>query len=82
MNPPAPAAVFPISALIQATIPSSPSRKQPFPLDRRVYRQRNVIERMFGRLKDFRRIATRYDKLARNFLAGLCLAAAVAYWVR
>jgi transposase len=37
---------------------------------------------MFGRLKDFRRIATRYDKLARNFLAGLCLAAAVAYWVR
>ncbi len=63
-------------------IPSTPSREQPFPLDREVYRQRNVIERMFGRLKDFRRIATRYDKLARNFMAGLCLAAAVAYWVR
>jgi transposase len=40
-----------------------------------------TIERMFGRLKDFRRIATRYDKLARNFLAGLCLAAAVTYWM-
>ena len=66
----------------EAVIPSTPSRKQPYPLDREVYRQRNVIERMFGRLKDFRRIATRYDKLARNFLAGLCLAAAVAYWVR
>ncbi len=39
------------------------------------------FERVFGRLKDFRRVATRYDKLARNFLAGLCLSAAVAYWV-
>ena len=34
-----------------------------------LYRHRNAIERMFGRLKDFRRIATRYDRLARNFLA-------------
>jgi len=36
---------------------------------------------MFCRLKDFRRIAIRYDKLARNYLAGLCLAAALAFWV-
>ena len=63
----------------EVVIPRPPSRKQPFPLDREDYRQRNVIERMFGRPKDFRRFATRYDKLARNFLAGLCLAAAVAY---
>ena len=41
-----------------------------------LYRTRNAIERMFGRLKDFRRIATRYDKLAVNFQAALCLAAA------
>lgn len=46
-----------------------------------LYRQRNAIERMFGRLKDFRRIATRYDKLARNFLAGVMLAAAIIWWL-
>jgi transposase len=66
----------------KAVIPSTAARRQPLPLDRDSYRQRNVIERMFGRLKDFRRVATRYDKLAYNFLAGLCLAAAVAYWLR
>jgi transposase len=36
---------------------------------------------MFGRLKDFRRIATRYDRLARNYLAAVCLAAIVSYWL-
>jgi transposase len=46
-----------------------------------LYRDRNAIERMFGRLKDFRRIATRYDRLAVNFLAALCLAATVSYWI-
>ena len=46
-----------------------------------LYRNRNAIERMFGRLKDFRRIATRYDRLADNFLAAICLAAAVSYWL-
>ncbi|HEY3776424.1 MAG TPA: transposase, partial [Rhizomicrobium sp.] len=40
-----------------------------------------VIERCFCRLKDFRRIATRYDKLARNFLSAVHLAAIVAYWL-
>ncbi|HET6375515.1 MAG TPA: transposase, partial [Methylocella sp.] len=40
-----------------------------------------LIERMFARLKDFRRIATRYDKLARNFLAGALLAATVIWWL-
>jgi transposase len=40
-----------------------------------LYHHRNAIERIFGRLKDFRRIATRYDRLARNFLAAVCLAA-------
>lgn len=46
-----------------------------------LYRDRNAIERMFGRLKDFRRIATRYDRLARNFLASICLVAAVVWWI-
>ena len=46
-----------------------------------LYRKRNAIERMFGRLKDFRRIATRYDRLAQNFLAAVCLVATVCYWL-
>jgi transposase len=46
-----------------------------------LYRGRNAIERMFGRLKDFRRIATRYDRLAQNYLAAVCLAATVSYWL-
>jgi transposase len=64
-----------------AIIPSRASRKFPLPLDQEAYRQRNVIERMFCRLKDFRRVATRYDKLARNFLATVCLAAVLAFWL-
>jgi transposase len=47
-----------------------------------LYRDRNAIERMFSRIKDFRRIATRYDRLAVNFLAAVCLVATVFYWVR
>lgn len=46
-----------------------------------LYRGRNAIERMFGRLKDFRRIATRYDRLAQNYLSALCLVATVSYWL-
>ena len=46
-----------------------------------LYRQRNAIERMFCRLKDFRRIATRYDRLAVNYLAAVCIAAVVSYWL-
>jgi len=45
-----------------------------------VYKQHNLIERAFCRLKDWRAIATRYDKTARNFLAGICLARAVSQW--
>ena len=46
-----------------------------------LYRDRNAIERMFGRIKDFRRIATRYDRSAVNFLAAVCIAAIVSYWL-
>ena len=59
----------------------SPGASRLIPYDREAYRQRNLIERMFARLKDFRRIATRYDKLARNFLAGVLIAAAVIWWI-
>lgn len=46
-----------------------------------LYRGRNAIERMFGRLKDFRRIATRYDRSTTNYLAAICLAATVSDWL-
>jgi transposase len=65
---------------IVAVIPTSARRKPLVPHDREAYRQRNLIERMFARRKDFRRIATRYDKLARNYLAGIVLAAAMTWW--
>jgi transposase len=65
---------------IEAFIPSIARRKPIIPHDREAYRQRNLIERMFARLKDFRRIATRYDKLARNYLPGVVLAAATIWW--
>jgi transposase len=49
--------------------------------DKEAYRGRNVIERCYCRLGDFRRVATCYDKLARNFFSGVCLVAAVTYWM-
>jgi transposase len=63
-------------------IPNKPDRSYLHPFDRRRYKSRNAIERMFGRLKDFRRIATRYDRLATNYLAGICIVAAIVYWCR
>ena len=60
---------------IEPVILSIRRRKRLIPYDVRAYRRRNVIEPMFCRLKDFRRIATRYDRLARNFLAAVCLTA-------
>jgi len=65
----------------KAVIPSIARRKLRIPHDRKIYRGRNLIERMFARLKDFRRVATRYDKLARNFLAGALIAAAIIWWL-
>jgi transposase len=64
----------------EAVIPSTTSRKQPIPYDRQAYRERNRIERAFCSLKDFRRVATRYDKLARNFLAAVEIAAVILWW--
>ena len=54
-----------------AVFPSRSSRKSPRPLDRKAYRTRNLVERFFGKIKEFRRVATRYDKTARNFLSSV-----------
>jgi transposase len=60
-------------------IPNHPNRKHPLSFNKRLYKLRWRIESAFNRLKDFRRIATRYDRLARNYLASVCLAAALAW---
>jgi transposase len=62
-------------------IPNRSNRKQPFSFNKRLYKLRWRVENAFNRLKDFRRIATRYDKLARNYLASVCLAAALVWWL-
>jgi transposase len=59
---------------------STAARRTPYPLDRAAYKRRNVIERMFCELKNWRRVATRYDLLARNYLSGLALAAIISAW--
>jgi transposase len=67
---------------ITACIPSTRSRKVPIPHDATLYRQRHRIEIMFGRLKDWRRIAMRYDRCAHTFFSAITLAATVIFWLR
>lgn len=62
-------------------IPNKKNRKEPYPFKKDRYRQRNKIERMFCRLKDARRIATRYDKSAQTYLNAICLIAIVYWWL-
>ena len=62
-------------------IPSKSNRKIPIAHDRTLYRQRHKIENMFGRLKDWRRIHTRYDRCAHTFFSAICIAAIVIFWI-
>lgn len=57
------------------------NRKRKIPLDKARYKSRHLVENALCRLKDFRRVATRYNKLARNFLSAVALAAALAFWI-
>ena len=58
---------------IVTVIPSKANRKVPRKTDFALYRERNLVERFFGKIKQYRGIATRYDKLAETFLAGVLL---------
>jgi transposase len=62
-------------------IPGRRNRKRDVRYDQQRYRARHLIENAFCGLKDFRRVATRYDKLAANFLSGAALATAIAFWL-
>ena len=66
---------------IEACIPSKSNRKIQIPHDRMLYRKRHKIENMFGRLKDWRRIATRDDRCAHTFFSAIAIAAAVIFWL-
>ena len=62
-------------------IPGRKSRTRKVRFDRSRHKSRGMVEAVFCRLKDFRRVATRYDKLARNYASTLAIATIVAYWV-
>ena len=65
---------------ITPCIPSRSNRKVPIPHDRTLYRQRHRIVNMFGKLKDWRRIHTRYNRCAHTFMSAICIAATVIFW--
>lgn len=62
-------------------IPNGPRRKRLHPFDPEAYKHRNLVERAFCRIKDFRRVAIRYDKLACTYTAAIALAAIIAWWL-
>ena len=64
---------------ITPCIPPTRSRKAKIPYDQTLYRQRHPIENTFGRLKDWRRIATRYDRCAHTFFSAICIAATALF---
>lgn len=70
-----------IDRKITPCIPGRKSREKPIKYDKRRYRKRNRIEIMFGRLKDWRRVATRYDRSPTVFLSAIALAATVIFWL-
>ena len=66
---------------IKVCIPGRKSRKKPVEYDKRRYKRRNRIEIMFGRLKDWRRVATRYDRCPETFLSAITRAATILFWL-
>lgn len=66
---------------IEACIPSKSNRKIQIPHDQVLYRKRHKIENMFGKLKDWRRIHTRYDRCAHAFMSAIVIAAIVIFWI-
>lgn len=67
---------------IEPCIPGRKNRRQHVDYDKTLYKQRHKIENMFAKLKDWRRIATRYDRCAHTFLSAIRLAATVACYLK
>ena len=66
---------------ITPCIPPRRNRKVQHEYDKGLYKQRHKVENMFGKLKDWRRIATRYDRCAHTFFSAICIAAIVLWWI-
>ena len=66
---------------IQPCIPSKSNRKVQIPYGRSLYRQRHKIEKMIGKLKDWRRIHTRYDRCEHTLISPTCIAATAIFWI-
>ena len=66
---------------IAACIPSKANRKVHIPHDKALYRQRHNVENMFGKLKDWRRVHTRYDRCTHTFFSAICIAATLIFWI-
>lgn len=66
---------------IEPCIPSSRSRKMPYPYDKALYKKRHKVQNLFAKLKDWRHIATRYHRCAYTFFSSICIAAAVYFWL-
>ena len=64
-----------------AVIPNNPSRSKKYEFDTALYKERHLIECCFAKLKQFRRVATRYEKTARNYAAMVTIAA-IVMWLR
>jgi len=66
---------------IKACIPPRSNRTVPRHYSKTLYKQRHKIENMFSKLKDWRRIATRYDRCPHTFMSAICIAATVIFWI-
>ena len=66
---------------IAPCIPPRSNRKVQHYYDKTLYKQRHKIENVFGRIKDWRRVATHYDRCAHTFMSAICIAAAYCYWL-
>jgi len=66
---------------ITPCIPPKKNRKRQIDYDKTLYKQRHKVENMFGKLKDWRRISTRYDRCAHTFFSAICIAAFVIFWI-
>jgi transposase len=62
-----------------AVIPNNPSRARKYPLDKHLYAQRHLVECCFSKLKQFRRVATRFEKTATHYLAVVTIAATILW---
>lgn len=66
---------------IKACIPPRSNRTTPTNYSKTLYKHRHKVENMFAKLKDWRRIATRYDRCAHTFVPAICIAATVIFWI-